>query len=44
MSDWIESLGGVEGGDASGGGGGDATDDFGDGIRDIRLLKKKRKW
>jgi hypothetical protein len=44
MPDWSESLGNVGGGDASGGGGGDAVDAFGDGVRDIRLSKNKRKW
>ena len=44
MPNWSESLGNVGGGDASGGGGGDAADAFGDGVRDIRLLKKARKW
>ncbi len=44
MPDWSESLGGVDGGDASSGGGGDVAAAFGDGVRDIRLLKKKRKW
>ena len=42
MPDWSEYLGGVGVGDASGGGGsGDAADAFGDGVRDIRLSKKK---
>jgi hypothetical protein len=42
MPDWSEYLGGVGVGDASGGGGsGDAADAFGDGVRDIRLYKKK---
>jgi len=40
MSDWSESLGNVGGGDGSTGGGGDVADVFGDGVRDIRLLKK----
>ena len=44
MPDRSESLGNVGGGDSSGDGGGDAADAFGDGIRDIRLSKKKRKW
>ncbi len=42
MTDWSEYLGGVGVGDASGGGGsGDVADAFGDGVRDIRLKKKK---
>ena len=42
MPDWSEYLVGVGVGDASGGGGsGDAADAFGDGVRDIRLKKKK---
>ena len=42
MLDWGESLGGGGGGggNASGGGGDDDADDFGDGVRDIRLSKK----
>ncbi len=40
MLDWRESFGKVGGGDASGGGAGDAADAFGDGVRDIRLSKK----
>ena len=45
MPDWSEYLDGVGVGDASGGGGsGDAADTFGDGVRDIRLKKKTRKW
>ncbi len=44
MPDWSESLGGVGGGDASGGGVGDDADACSDGVRDIRLFKKSRKW
>ena len=44
MPDWSESLGNVGVGDGSGCGGGDAADAFGDGVRDIWLSKKKRKW
>ena len=44
MPDWSESHGNIGGGDASGGGGGNAADAVGDGVRDIRLKKKKKKW
>ena len=40
MPDWSESLGNVGGCDASGGGGGDAADAFGDGVHDVRLSQK----
>ena len=43
MSDRSESLGNVGGGDSSGSGGADAADAFGDGVRDIRLSKKKNR-
>ena len=42
MPDWSEYLGGDNGGDASGGGGGDADNAFGNGVIDIRLSKKKK--
>ena len=41
MPDRSKSLGNVGDGDSSGGGGGDAADAFGNGVRDIRLSKKK---
>ncbi len=52
MPNWSDSVGvggggdacGGGGGDSCGGGGGDAADSFGDGVRDIRLSKKQRKW
>ncbi len=44
MPNWSEYLGGGGGGDACGGGDDDVADTFGDGVRDIRLSEKKRKW
>ena len=44
MSDWSESLGHVGGGDANRGGSGDVAHAIGDGVRNIRLSKKKWKW
>ena len=40
MPNWSEYLGGVGGGHANGGGGGDVADAFGNGVIDIRLSKQ----